>query len=1220
MDNNDNSLGLEENSVQDGSSKDPFGGSEPNRVESTDGPFGAGGANAEAGARSQQVLVAQASEQIGTIDEIAGQVTVTRADGTEAVLSKGAAIFQGDSIETGAGAAVGIVFVDATTFSLGESGSMVIDEMVYDPAAQEGSMAATITQGVFSFVSGQISKSGIDEMTLTTPVATIGIRGTTGAGQAGAEGTQNSISLLPDAGGSLGEMTITTQSGAPQVISSVGQTVSMTSAFLPPPAPIVLTPAQIQQTYGSALSALPTPPPLPEQQQEDDQAAGEEGEDADGEGEGEGEDGAEVAGEGEGEPEQPPETPDIGELLPDPQTLAAALQQGDEIKGLFESVIRELTSFLDQPFFAPVDPNQFLAGAQLDAGPNLSSFVQRFASVVQAAADAAKIAGDAEDAAAAKVGALSAELSVKMTASTVGLTSTQSQSLAEVLTAPMKALGAAGAISATASAISKAALAAAAQAGSGVTVGDDVIKALEDAVGLSEGAATNPLLLAANNAKLIVEAAISAADTVLANVIIAAKAAKTNGDNAATILSSAQTKAATDYGTEVTTALNAAQASIAVGDRINLADLSEIVNSVSTQVTAISTAVSADPLSAGLATVVAAAETAAQKADLTAERAENTMTLTDPTQVLAEAALALTAAGEAETARAAADAAVDFSQLAALLDPSAAAVFLQLQTIDLAAELESTEATSAIAASTGSLEAAGDFIDLTAQNSLDAAKTVATAAAGTRTTEQAEAVAAAESVVDLRVILVDKLVTEAVKAAELQSLNEAKATGDARTETAQLDVNEATLLRDAAQTAFNDATAAAGAAPTDTDLSDQATLKQQVLANAQAVLDFTIQIKDLFQAATDRIQNRIDTEAQAAADDAATAAQEARDDVTEAETAAAAELSEALTAITAAAAADKAVAIAEGFLSVAKAAAVAQADAILDVAVENVQDLATAASVAAANTKTFADEAKRNADDSPTSTQAPNKIAARAAEDAADNALFDVVNSVASEQLIDTAEDLGLTLSAQTGAAAQAALEAQQGVSEQALITFAEGQGLTLFSQNASSAINALKVQPGDLLQAAATSLGITLSAATEAAAEAALNDAAVTFAQDAGLIALKASIEEARAEALNAVEPTDVAGNKFASQDAASVAERAKATDVINATADQAIQSVNLTATTLDVADAAAALADVINPEPVNPDALRQLLNSANDADEDATSRRSSQDEAANNAANALT
>jgi hypothetical protein len=126
-------------------------------------------------------------EPIGKVTTATGVVEATRANGTKVTLKTGDPVYQGDVLETGKNGAVGVEFADQSTFSLGDSGRMVLDEMVYDPGgrAQGNSFAMSLVQGTFSFVSGQISKTDPEAMVLNTPVATIGIRGTTIAGQGG---------------------------------------------------------------------------------------------------------------------------------------------------------------------------------------------------------------------------------------------------------------------------------------------------------------------------------------------------------------------------------------------------------------------------------------------------------------------------------------------------------------------------------------------------------------------------------------------------------------------------------------------------------------------------------------------------------------------------------------------------------------------------------------------------------------------------------------------------------------------------------------------------------------------------------------------------------------------------------------------------------------------------------------------------------------------------
>ncbi len=202
-----------------------------------------------------------ASGSIGKVYNLAGGVIITRADGTKVAISKGTAIFQDDVIETAADGKLGIVFNDDTTFSLGRDGRMAIDTMIYDAAANTGESDIDVLAGTFSFVSGKIAKTGDDAMTVSTPVATIGIRGTTVAGHAAAEGSQNIITLLADFGGGVGQIGVTS-GGITAVMSVAFQTTTVASALIPPALPVVMTAAQVQEQYGEVISFMPTPQAL----------------------------------------------------------------------------------------------------------------------------------------------------------------------------------------------------------------------------------------------------------------------------------------------------------------------------------------------------------------------------------------------------------------------------------------------------------------------------------------------------------------------------------------------------------------------------------------------------------------------------------------------------------------------------------------------------------------------------------------------------------------------------------------------------------------------------------------------------------------------------------------------------------------------------------------------------------------------------------------------
>lgn len=115
--------------------------------------------------------------------QIAGQVerqngTASRSvDGIVSDLELGSQVFVGDDIRTGPGARLLILFDDESELTLGENAQITIDQLIYEPGGNS-SQSLDIVVGVFRFVSGQIAKESSSNVDFSTPVATIGIRGT----------------------------------------------------------------------------------------------------------------------------------------------------------------------------------------------------------------------------------------------------------------------------------------------------------------------------------------------------------------------------------------------------------------------------------------------------------------------------------------------------------------------------------------------------------------------------------------------------------------------------------------------------------------------------------------------------------------------------------------------------------------------------------------------------------------------------------------------------------------------------------------------------------------------------------------------------------------------------------------------------------------------------------------------------------------------------------
>ncbi|WP_419907638.1 FecR family protein [Hoeflea sp.] len=83
-----------------------------------------------------------------------------------------------DEVLTKRQSALQILLLDESVFTVGENCEMVIDRFVYDPDRRAGEMSGTVLKGAFRFMSGRIGKANPTSVSIKTPSATIGIRGT----------------------------------------------------------------------------------------------------------------------------------------------------------------------------------------------------------------------------------------------------------------------------------------------------------------------------------------------------------------------------------------------------------------------------------------------------------------------------------------------------------------------------------------------------------------------------------------------------------------------------------------------------------------------------------------------------------------------------------------------------------------------------------------------------------------------------------------------------------------------------------------------------------------------------------------------------------------------------------------------------------------------------------------------------------------------------------
>lgn len=140
-----------------------------------------------------------------------------------------------DTVRTGAGR-VKIVFVDQSTVSVTEQSKLVIDSFVYDPNPKKSKMALKFASGTIRFATGKgMPKNNIN---LRTPSATIAVRGTDFTSTVDDFG-KSLIILLPEADGSVGEITVSNAAGE-VVLTKAFQATMVTTYDSAPSQPVIL--------------------------------------------------------------------------------------------------------------------------------------------------------------------------------------------------------------------------------------------------------------------------------------------------------------------------------------------------------------------------------------------------------------------------------------------------------------------------------------------------------------------------------------------------------------------------------------------------------------------------------------------------------------------------------------------------------------------------------------------------------------------------------------------------------------------------------------------------------------------------------------------------------------------------------------------------------------------------------------------------------------------
>jgi hypothetical protein len=123
------------------------------------------------------LAAAASAADIGQIKVAKGQVTIER-QGKTSPASVGTRLQTSDIVKTGADGSVGITMDDDSLLSAGPNSALSLDTYAFDPTTNQGRLDTSLNKGTLAVISGRIAKQSPDAMTVRTPTAILGVRGT----------------------------------------------------------------------------------------------------------------------------------------------------------------------------------------------------------------------------------------------------------------------------------------------------------------------------------------------------------------------------------------------------------------------------------------------------------------------------------------------------------------------------------------------------------------------------------------------------------------------------------------------------------------------------------------------------------------------------------------------------------------------------------------------------------------------------------------------------------------------------------------------------------------------------------------------------------------------------------------------------------------------------------------------------------------------------------
>jgi hypothetical protein len=113
----------------------------------------------------------------GSVKTAQGSSVVHRGADTIPI-KEGMHLLVNDVLQTSADGRLGVILQDGTRIALGPGSEVKIDRFVYDPAGGKFDLLLRLVRGALAYVSGKIAQFSPESVSVQTPVAAVGLRGT----------------------------------------------------------------------------------------------------------------------------------------------------------------------------------------------------------------------------------------------------------------------------------------------------------------------------------------------------------------------------------------------------------------------------------------------------------------------------------------------------------------------------------------------------------------------------------------------------------------------------------------------------------------------------------------------------------------------------------------------------------------------------------------------------------------------------------------------------------------------------------------------------------------------------------------------------------------------------------------------------------------------------------------------------------------------------------